>query len=242
MMNSNVAPQEAMHACFRLPLLEGEVREISDDSLSQVYQDLELLSEREIKALHDLTMLLTCGEESAVLVFTNLSRMSTGKDVSETMMGIAEDERKHERYLQTVRFACERRQPLLSEKNSAGTRKKRRFFLKLETSDNLVHLSRVASLDGCVTIVLAELLHSSVLSKVNSIRDLMQEIRQDESRHVRLTRDFVLSELGGAAILSAERKSVCAAFLDLLGGHEDALSDLGVSWERIEKKLEGRSN
>lgn len=222
------------HSCFRLPIKNPPLLPIQ---LSRFREDISRLSTTQIKAVYELATLLTCGEESAALVFSKHADAAENAMTSKALASIADDELRHENLLQSVRSVIEINWTDLVDKNSLVKTRQRRFFLQLETQNETIHLARVASLDSCVTSILSALIQSDILKKSYDIRKLLLEIRQDESRHVRITRSMVLAQTHGRDIFEAEKVSVRSLFKGLLQEQQQSLEILGVPWSRIERNM-----
>jgi rubrerythrin len=119
------------------------------------------------------------------------------------------------------------------------TEPSRRFFSSLESHDLVVHLSRIATLDGCVCQILSRVLAADGGSDVPApIAAALIRIRRDEAGHVRtaraLARELGLDSAASRAIELETRR----AFSGVIARHESAFTMLGVDAADLARRLQ----
>lgn len=175
-----------------------------------------------------LVGLLRAGEQSAEQAFGRIAGRLSATQFAHalpSLRAIAADEARHDRLLARAAGAIDGERFALRP----GVQ---RFFMRLESRDPRIHLSRIASLDGAVCQLL-----SAVLSKTHStahttlphpVLATLVTIRADEGRHVRIARALA-RELGqDAASFRAFDLETRHRFADVLDHVEKALAMLGL--------------
>jgi hypothetical protein len=186
-----------------------------------------MLSDR-VHAVACLVELLRAGEQSAEQAFGRIAgRLSATQFVHAlpSLWAIAADEARHDRLLARAARAIDAEWFGLPP----GVR---RFFMRLESRDPRIHLSRIASLDGAVcqllSAVLAKGLGTAHPTLPHPVLATLVTIRADEGRHVRIAR-VLARELGqDAASLRAFDLETRHRFSEVLGHFDGALATLGV--------------
>lgn len=151
--------------------------------------DLRLgLTDAACRAIAGLLPSMVCGEESAVVVFSNESRRAPEDlfaDSREALARIAEEESGHERVLRSLASA------LPEPTNEAAVRRlARRFFHGLHTDDIGEHFSRIAWLDAGVCAIFASLQRSPSLASAAPLRGVIRRILREEGSHVAFSRAY----------------------------------------------------
>ena len=181
------------------------------------------------QAIACLVGLLRAGEQSANQAFGRIAGRLSATQFAHalpSLRAIAADEARHDRLLSRAAGEIDGEWPRVRP----GVR---RFFMRLESREPRVHLSRVASLDGAVCQLL-----SAVLSKglgtphaplPHPLVATLVAIRADEGRHVRIARTLA-RELGqDAASFRALDLETRHRFSDVLGHFDGALATLGLN-------------
>jgi hypothetical protein len=181
-----------------------------------------------VHAVACLVGLLRAGEQSAEQAFGRIAGRLSATQFAHalpSLRAIAADEARHDRLLARAAGAI--------DADSFGLRPGvQRFFMRLESRDPSIHLSRIASLDGAVCQLL-----SAVLSKglgmahttlPHPVLATLVTIRADEGRHVRIARALA-RELGqDTASFRAFDVETRHRFSDVLGHFDGALATLGL--------------
>lgn len=182
------------------------------------------LDAKSAEALADLVPLLCCGEEAAVLGFDRLGRTaSLGADLRKTVRQIAEDERRHDAILRSLCSALP-----ASTQDRAVQHRARRFHLSLPRGGPVLHLAKIAGLDAAVCTILSRLLRpGAAISRDDVVCAAMSHIRQDETRHVMVSRSIALAVADRQAVRNAAAEAR-AALAELLVCGADSFEALGV--------------
>jgi hypothetical protein len=190
-----------------------------------------------IHAVACLVGLLRAGEQSAEQAFGRIAGRLSATQFAHalpSLRAIAADEARHDRLLARAAGAI--------DGEWFGLRPGvQRFFMRLESRDPRIHLSRIASLDGAVCQLL-----SAVLSKgfgtahttlPHPVLATLVTIRADEGRHVRIARALA-RELGqDAASFRAFDLETRHRFSDVLGHFDRALATLGLDTVALRRRI-----
>ncbi len=171
-----------------------------------------------------LVSLLRLGEQSAELAFDRLSRSAAlgATDPYRGMLArVAAEEHRHDRELAAVTGHI----PRLRMSGAV-----RRFFIGLRDRDIRVHLSRIAALDACVCQIITQVLSCSLRSPAESgLRMTLAGIRQDEGRHVRISRRAALRYGASDGLMREMDLQTRSAFCAVLERHAEDFQSLGVN-------------
>ena len=177
-----------------------------------------------VSAVGRLLGLLRAGEVSAAAGFGRIIAdvtPSLGPPAAASLMRIGVDEARHERWLGALAGQL----GLPAHRPSANVR---RFFVRLASRESGIHLARISSLDGCVCQVLSHVLFAADNGLPPAVRSVIDGIRADEGRHVRVARRLA-RELGmddaRHATIDGETR---AAFAAVLVDYEGAVAELAV--------------
>lgn len=183
------------------------------------------------QALANLLPLLMCGEASAERLFEDLAtRLEHRLDVLScaALRSIGQDEVRHGLLLADISAR------LPPPGNVQAGRHALRFLRGLHCSDSAIRLTRVAALDAAVCLVLSTLVRrGNALDAHPSVQRVLQSIRGDEGRHVRIAR-HAARRLGlSPARENEEREQVWCGFVALLDRARGELQLLGVDIDRL---------
>jgi len=176
-----------------------------------------------------LLALLRAGEQSAAAAFNRIARRLSPGELSLSLSPLStliKDEERHDSALATFSSVL----PPIALGDSAT----RGFFRRLESREPTVHLARVAALDACVCQVITRVLACADDRVLDSrLMVLLSNIRADEARHVRVSRD--LARLLGAdlALLRGINAEVRNGFARLLLARAPAFEALRVDSTRL---------
>lgn len=191
------------------------------------------------QAMANLLPLLICGEESATLVFDALAvrlRKRLSEPQLRELLTITQDEERHARMLYALRDQLPCVQSNDVEQRASA------FLASLASRHASIQLARLCALDAAVCWVLARLLHGSpALTQQSDVIHMLRQIRQDEARHVRITRDCALSLGLSSDELAAQQHTVWLGFAELLAGSSDDLRVLGVEPAVLLARFRGSS-
>jgi hypothetical protein len=187
------------------------------------------------QALEQLLSCLACGEESAVHVFQR-EGLRIGQEALQTsqflLHRIALEERGHQRLL------MELREYLPRSGDRAILRAMRRFYARLQSSDPALHFARIAALDGCVCRLMTVFLHrSTMMARLEGVAAVFSGIRQDEGRHVRVSRAHALALGLSPRQLQEEARWVRTSLVGLLEPVAETIEILGASPEQLFRRM-----
>ena len=188
------------------------------------------LDDNAAEALGQLLPLLGCGEEAAALAFDGLSGKIPAH--ADLFASIASDERVHDALLQGVLTALP-----ASTFPSSLTGRIRRMHLSLGAGGDNVHCVRIAALDSAVCTILTQLLCiDGPIFREPRLATLFARIRDDEARHVAVTRRIALA----SPISPVMRDAAAAtrlALADILTGAGAAFDALNIDPDRLLGKI-----
>lgn len=201
----------------------------------KVSHDKISMSSRHNEALARLMPFLLCGEQSAIQVFgTEIDRLrDNGWSKSiDLLKEIESDEYGHELALRTL-------SQLLMQPDDLGSikRQARHFYLKLgNTAGMTEHFARVAQLDACACIIMNEISNSD-LGQSSPVAQLLNRIKQDEARHVNISKKHFLYLGGVESTLKENGHEVSEKLVALLRTEADSFEGLGVDPDQLFRKL-----
>ena len=190
-----------------------------------------------IHAVACLVGLLRAGEQSAEQAFGRIADRLSATQFAHalpSLRAIAVDEARHDRLLARAAGAI--------DGEWFGLRPDvQRFFMRLESREPRIHLSRIASLDGAVcqllSAVLSKGLGTAHTTLPHPVRATLVTIRADEGRHVRIARALT-RELGqDAASFRAVDLETRHSFADVLGHFDGALASLGLDTVALRRRI-----
>ena len=245
------------YACFATPVLDPGVARIDPDSGLKSYVmpgsapeatgDAEMdymlgldpslaalnLTDREIEALSRFLPSLLCGEESAVVIFAHegrrLDRAQQAR-IGASMRRLSLEEERHEILLTKLMDWM----PTPDDRDEIHARAQKFFiglgFASASPEERLAHIS---ALDGCVSLTLGAMCKNSNLHRSDAFLRIVNRIRQDEARHVRICRGH-LEELGvDASARDAAGETVRERFVELMSPVADSFDALGMDADRL---------
>jgi hypothetical protein len=188
-------------------------------------------------ALALLVPLLGCGEEAAALAFDAFAENAATGAACEALAAIAAEERVHDALLRQLGDALP---------EATGTSRmlaaSRRFHIRLGAGGLTAHLARIAALDSAVCTILSRLTHPrGCLARDAGVIGLLRRIRNDEARHVALSRRFALAQ-GGIAELRDIAAAARGALADTIALAADAFETLGVDPAALDRRVRDLPN
>ena len=201
------------------------------------HQNLEMKTVHQ-EALARLVPTLLCGEQSAVTVFhaeaERLSRKARNVSFS-IFRSIEADECLHEAGLQML---CAKL-PVAPDLH-AIKRRSQRFFLKLGKAKSVAqHFSQVAQLDSAVCMLMWHI-EKSTVGRNQMIGSLIGKIKQDEARHVSISRQHALVLGVSRDEYQALGEQVFCGLTNLLTPVADSFEAIGVDTDRLFARLQHR--
>jgi hypothetical protein len=184
-----------------------------------------------------LVGLLRAGEQSAEQAFGRVAGRLSATQFAHALPSlrvIAADEARHDRLLARAAGAIDgewfRVRPGVQ-----------RFFMRLESRDPRIQLSRIASLDGAVcqllSAVLSKGLGTARTTLPHPVLATLVTIRADEGRHVRIARALA-RELGqDAASFRAFDLETRHRFSRVLGHFDGALATVGLDTVMLHTRI-----
>ena len=185
-------------------------------------------------ATAELLGLLRAGEQSALATFSRIARRLPDAAAvhARSIVGrLADEEAHHDQLLNRAAIF----HGVIAVRPAAEVRQ---FFLRLESRDLGVHLSRVASLDSCVCQVLAGVvsgLPGALLPK--RLAQVLLQIRRDEGRHVRVVRGLAFDLGVSSDTLDNQNDETRRAFARVVLHYESAFRDLGVDFDEMRRRI-----
>lgn len=183
------------------------------------------------EALALLVPLLGCGEEAAAMAFDGLAARDGDTAAAAALGAIAEEERVHDGLLHGLAAG------LPAVQATALRRAARRFHIHLGRGSQLAHLARIAAIDAGVCTILSRMLRPGTpVAGDPDVARMLERIRRDETRHVRLSRSLVLARADGRAFedIAAAAREALANVVMLAG---DAFEALAVDPARLQTDL-----
>ena len=191
----------------------------------------------DIHAIACLVGLLRAGEQSAKQAFGRIAGRLSATQFAHalpSLRAIAADEARHDRLLARAAGAI--------DGEGFGLRPGvQRFFMRLESRDPGIHLSRIASLDGAVCQVLSAVLSNRLGTAHTTlpypVLATLVTIRADEGRHVRIARALA-RELGQDGVSFREFDlETRHRFSDVLAHFDGALATLGLDSVALRRRI-----
>jgi hypothetical protein len=144
------------------------------------------MSDAEMQACARLAIVLLCGEQSAIQIFSaEVKRGRAPAEAINALRAIELDEQLHERAL---RAFCE----YLPRPDDAHALKRRaqRFFAGLGRIDDMArHFGQISHLDSAVCKIMWHI-EKSAISSVSPLCQIAAKIKSDEARHVAISRRY----------------------------------------------------
>ena len=187
------------------------------------------MSDAEMEACARLTTVLLCGEQSAIQIFS--AEVRRGRAPAEALNGlraIEYDEQLHEQALRAFREYLPR-----PDDAHALKRRAQRFFAGLGRSRDMArHFGQISHLDSAVCKIMWHVENSSIES-LSPLRRMATQIKNDEARHVSVSRRYAAS-LG----LTANNKDddsiiITEGLIDMLDTLTDSFETVGVDSDRL---------
>lgn len=144
------------------------------------------------KALSELIPILSCGEESAALIFNNLANILEEKsEARQKLLLISQEEIVHEKMLRSLANSLPP-----PKKDLKLRRKVKLFFLSIQSTDLGKHFAQIAALDSGVCIILSHLRRKNgPIYKEKAINNILSTIHREEARHAAISIDFAKKTL-----------------------------------------------
>jgi hypothetical protein len=190
------------------------------------------LDEGSARALATLIPLLGCGEEAAALAFDGLAENQADDFAANALEQIALEERVHD-YLMHQLQSCLPEVP----QRTAMMRAARRFHVELGLGDPGLHLARIAALDSAVCLILSRLIRDGTPIRSDpAVYGILRRIRDDEARHVRVSRTVALAT-GNRRVMKNAAMAARDALASILTLAEDAFEALKVDPAALERDI-----
>ena len=225
--------------CVNMPVARQQVTKAWFKRWYQVFSDQSLwMNTIHQEALARLVPTLLCGEQSAVAVFhAEAERLSKKvRNVSFSIFrSIEADECLHETGLQMVYAKL----PVAPDLHVIK-RRSQRFFLKLGQANSVAqHFSQIAQLDSAVCVLMWHI-ENSVVGCNPMIGSLAGQIKNDEARHVSISRRHALALGVSRNDYRALGEQVFCGLIGLLTPVADSFESIGVDSDRLFTRLQRR--
>lgn len=184
------------------------------------------LTYRQEEAMARLLPLLLCGEQSAIQVFGSEAQQLTGDRWQESialLSAIETDEYGHEQALQDVSAML-----MVPDDLHHIKRRAQLFYISLSKTAGLDnHFANISQLDACVALLMHAVANSS-LGRSHGIAKLFERIKQDEARHVAVSRQHFLKLDGDKNVFSQSRQTISHSLVELLSSEAQSFDNLGI--------------
>ena len=200
----------------------------------EIRDSLSKLPEPQIEALGRLLPALLCGEESSFHVFSREAGRLTDLQFRQSLVlarRIAAEELEHERLLRDLSNCC----PVPDDLPTIRLRA-HRFFLRMASRDPALHFARVAALDSCVCVILAAV--AKPLARAGVVVDTFNQIRGDEARHVRFSREHSCELRADKSLLADTAACVRSELVTLLYPFASSFEELGLDANGLFRRIE----
>lgn len=187
------------------------------------------MSDSQMEACARLAIVLLCGEQSAIQVFS--AEVRRGRAPAEALAGLCAIERDEHLHEQALHAFCE----YLPRPAGAHLLKRRaqRFFAGLGRVDDMArHFGQISHLDSAVCKIMWHI-ENSAIDKASPLRRIATLIKNDEARHVSVSRRYAAS-LG---LTSSERGDdgnvITEGLIDILHELADSFETIGIDSDRL---------
>lgn len=207
------------------------------DRWLQQYQAHISLTSAQEESLSQLIPLLLCGEQSAQLVFGSYAaRKDIQNQSRQALERIELDEHIHEIALQWLLGTVG-----VPDDLHARKRRAQKFYTAIgQATAPGMHFANIEQLDSGVCIIMHAITQSN-LGKTHPLSKLFEQIKNDEARHVGLSRHYA-NKLGAAASKRAQNRTATrhalANFLSPDGHH---FEQLGIDADKLLQRIKGQA-
>jgi hypothetical protein len=187
------------------------------------------MSVTELEACARLATVLLCGEQSAIQIFSaEVRRARAPAEALNVLRAIEVDEQLHENAL---RAFCEHL-PRPGD-GHALKRRAQRFFASLGRADDMArHFGQISHLDSAVCKIMWHVEKSSI-SSVSPLRQIAAMIKNDEARHVVVSRRYA-SLLGLTSRKRVEDGiAINESLVEMLDPLAESFETVGVDSDRL---------
>jgi rubrerythrin len=189
------------------------------------------LTDRQEESMARLLPLLLCGEQSAILIFGSEVERLQGASWRESialLSAIETDEYGHEQALQELSSMLMVPADLHQIKRRAQL-----FYLSIGKAAGLDnHFANISQLDACVALLMHAVANSG-LGRGHCIAHLFDRIKQDEARHVVISRQHFLKLGGDKDIFTQSRNTISHALVSLLSSEASSFENLGIDPDQL---------
>jgi len=196
------------------------------------------MTDAQAEACARLATVLLCGEQSAIQIFSaEIGRSAAPATALKTLQVIEFEEQLHE---QALRAFCN----YLPDVPDGHVLKRRaqRFFVRLGRVDSVArHFSHIAELDSAVCKIMRHVENSSI-DRVSPLRRLATQIKNDEARHVTVSRRYA-AMLGLAVRERGDSvDEINDGLAEMLAPLADSFEVVGVDSDRLFRQIRRKSS
>lgn len=187
------------------------------------------MSDAQMLAAARLATVLLCGEQSAIRIFAAEVRLGRAPvSALDTLRAIERDEHLHERALTAF---CSY---LPVPQDAHGLKRRaQRFFASLGRIDDMArHFCQISHLDAAVCKIMWHVENSSIAA-VSPLQLLATRIKNDEARHVSVSRQYALSLNLDKKTRESDREIVAYGLVEMLEPLGQSFEDVGVDTDRL---------
>ncbi|GLP95103.1 hypothetical protein [Paraferrimonas sedimenticola] len=189
-------------------------------------------SDPQAEALAELMPLLSCGEQSAQLVFQQAADESADQQSQLALNEVEFDEARHDIALTWVQEQL----PWLKVSRQAQ-RRAQVFYARLgRIEEAQQQFARIASLDASVTQIM-KAMRGSELGSQHPFSILCNLIMRDEAKHVYVARHQAQRLNASAELLHEQGQLIRQQLWQMLAHHGHAFEALGVDLDTIHNKV-----
>jgi hypothetical protein len=195
-----------------------------------------VMTDDQAEACARLAAVLLCGEQSAVQIFaTEVRRGAAPRRALHALRVIEFEEQLHE---QALRAFCNYL-PAAAD-GHALRRRAQHFFLRLGRTDGVAtHFSQIAHLDSAVCKIMHHVENSSI-DRVSPLRRIAAQIKNDEARHVAVSRNYARLLGMPAKERNDYADTINDGLVEMLSPLADSFEIVGVDSDRLFNQIRSR--
>ena len=200
-----------------------------DDWYTYLQNAGPLMSDAEMEACARLVTVLLCGEQSAIQIFSaEVRRGRAPAEALNALRAIERDEHLHERALRAFGEYLPSTDDLHALKRRA-----QRFFAGLgRVNDMARHFGQISHLDSAVCKIMWHV-EKSTIDSVSPLRRIATQIKNDEARHVFVSRRYAASLGLTPRQRDDDGVATTEGLIDMLDPLADSFETVGVDTDRL---------
>ena len=202
---------------------------LDDGWYASLHREGTRMSGSEMEASARLVTVLLCGEQSAIRIFAaEVKRGRAPRIALDALRAIEYDENLHEQAL--LSFSAYLPKPDDAHKLM---RRAQKFFAGLGRINSMArHFGQISQLDSAVCKIMWHI-EKSALDKASPLRRIATQIKNDEARHVAVSRRYAASLGLDSRTSDDDSIVVTAGLVNMLGAVADSFETIGVDSDRL---------